>query len=538
MADNESLDIQKAESHKRIKTPISSEKGQPRIVTSAKLIQDSKKKELSPDNRLATFDAMLADADVFAAVNYTKLFSIKALYKGKVVGKKGNKVSEEAAKFLNYNLRNLDYGTWYQAVCDMTTAIQYGWSDLNVVVKRRNHGPYKNWKCLSKLAPRDQKSVYGWLWNDDFTEWKGLVQKPPLKKTGRIVPSRLSDGFSALNQGRYYESIYPIIHSEQLIHVAYNSTLNNPQGDSPLMHCYDAWYEKKLIENFEFGGIAKDLNGVLIIKVPSELLERASDPDTYPEAAAELEEYQRDAAEAVQGKATHILITSDVDPTTKTPLYDIELKGVTGAGGKNYITSQVIDQKRKAIFNTFGAGFLLLGQDGTGSYALSSTQTSVHGHLVERDIMMFVDAINNQLLPRLLAANDVYLNYDEMPEFVAGEPDEVSLDELGKFIQRVKSVNAMTPAMLEYLAEKGGIPTDGIEDIDFTDKGASRSGDGMKTPGSGTSTNVGGGDKATSNTEGGGVTKNFHASDTDDRIFDDLGNVVNSEDLDDDGYYK
>lgn len=535
-------DIKKAESHAGVAVPLARERGQPRIVTSSKLIQDSKKTELSPDNRLGTFDSMMADDAVYSAVNYTTLFIIKALVKGKAVPMKGSRVSEEAAKFLNYNLNNMEYGTWYQAVTNMATALPYGWSDLNIVMKPRKYGKYKGYRCLAKLSPRDQKSVYGWLWNESLTEWKGFVQKPSLKQTNKnTIPSRLNDGIYALANSKFYETNYPIVWADQLVHTAYNGTNNNPQGDSPLMHCYDAWYEKKLIENFELSGLSKDLNGLLVLRVPSELIEQANDPETYPDAAEELANLEQDASDMHIGKTTHVLLTSDVDDISKTYLYDLELKGITGSGGKNYITSQVIDQKRKAIYSTLGAQHLLLGQDGGGSYALSSTQSSAHGHIVSRDIMQFEDIINSQLLPRILAANGIYLNYDEMPVFKAGEPDELSLDEIGKFVQRVKSVNALTPEMWEYVAGKGGLPTDGIFDLDYMDTGASRSGDGMKTPGQGTSTKVGGGDSSVSNSENGGVSKQrtFVAEKGTDRIIDvETDECFNEHLLDKNGDYK
>ena len=259
--EGQNVDIRKAESHPGLIVPVSREKGQPRIVTSSRLIQDSKKKELSPDNRLSTFDSMLADDAVFTASNYTNLFSVKALARGKAVGKT-SALSKQAAEFINYNLHNMDYGTWMQATRDMTTAGYYGWSDLNIVMRPRNYGPYKGRRCLYKLSPRDQHSIYGWLWNENFTEWVGLVQKPRLTQKGSTIRSNFENGIYALSNAKLYEKDYPIIKAGQLIHTAYNSTMRNPQGDSPLMHCYDAWYEKKLIENFELSGISKDLKGL------------------------------------------------------------------------------------------------------------------------------------------------------------------------------------------------------------------------------------------------------------------------------------
>lgn len=527
--------IQKAESHKKTVVPISTEKGQPRIVTSSRLIEDVKKSELSADNRLNTFASMMLDADVSFAVNYTRLFPTKALTKGSVVST-GTPASDVAAEFLNYNLFNMEYGTWLQACMDMTTAIQNGWSDLNIVVTERKYGEYKGQRCLKKLSPRSQTGTYSWLWNDNLSEWKGLIQKPPYSK---VKTSR--SNFLNLQDSLKLDSNYIRIPSEQLLHISYNGTNRNPQGDSPLLHCFDAWFEKKLLENFELSGVSKDLNGILKVIVPSKLIEEAADPEAFPDSAAELAEIQQDAADLHQGQTTHILLTSDTDEKGNR-LYDIELAGISGAGGKSYVTSQIVDQKRKAIYNVFGAGFLLLGQDGGGSYALSSNQTSVHAHMVELAIMQFEDAINSQLLPRLLAANNIYLSHKDMPKFVAADPDQVSLDELGKFLQRTKSTGSLTMQMMVDAVAKSGLPVEGIEDIDFTTEDTSRAGDGMKTAGEGTAKKVGGGDKSSANTENGGVSKSLNEIYTEKgscRIINrTTGECINAEELDDEGQYK
>ena len=515
--------------------PLTQEKGQPRIVTMSRFIEDSKKKELAMPTRLHTFDAMLRDDAVYKGVDITNLLVVKALYRGKWKAGKSTK-SKQAAKFLDYCIRNMTYGTWLDACLDMTTALKYGFSSLNIVVEKRTRGEWKNSWVLKKLSPRDQKSVYGWLWNDTMTEWVGLVQKPSIVSHGKVNVG-FDDGLRLLSVPRLQEQNYVVIPASQLLHIAYNSTVNNPQGDSPLMHCYDAWFEKKLVENFEISGVSKDLNGVPVLRVPSELIERANDPENYPEEAQEYLELQQDMADLHQGKTTNIVLTSDTDDKGKY-LYDFELIGITGGGGKNYVTSQIIDQKRKSIYNCFGAGFLLLGQDGSGSYALSTSQTSIHGQHVERDLDQYCNAITNQLGKRLLEVNGFFFDDEDMPKFEYGLIDELSLDELGKFTQRTASVMKLTPESMKYVYEQAGLPTDGIDELDFEDKGASRSGDGMKTAGEGTSTSVMGGDSSVANVENGGVSKNFILKG--DKIIDaETGDIINYHDnFNEEGYYK
>ena len=72
-----------------------------------------------------------------------------------------------------------------------------------------------------------------------------------------------------------------------------------------------------------------------------------------------------------------------------------------------------------------------------------------------------------------------------MPKFIPADVVGISYDELGKFIQRIKSVNALTPEIYKHVLEVGGFPTDGVDEIDYTDKGKSRSGESQGTSGTG-----------------------------------------------------
>jgi len=504
-----SEDINKAETsgNKTVVRPITNrEKGQPRVVTSGRFIQDTRRTELTMPRRLCTFDSMMADDAVFNSVDVTNLPVLMALAGGKFVSNNGSAISEEVAKFLNYNIRNLSSGTWLQAINNLNTDIIYGFSLLNIVTEKRNSGPYKGFRVLKKLAPRDQKSVYGWVWDKEFREVIGFVQKPNLKKNRNPKMTDFAQGLTSLDTAALQQSNYPFIKSEQLLHRVYNPTNNNPQGDSPLMHCYDAWLEKKLVEKYEVVGVSKDLGGALVLRVPSQLIERANDPATYPDEAAEYTALQEDAAALHAGESSYIVLSSDVDAATKIQDYDIQFKGIDG-GGKQYKTSDIIDQKRKSIYNVFGAGFLLLGQDSTGSYALSSSQTSTHAMYVQRNILWKTDLINNQLIPTILKANNIQLDWEDMPVFEPMDPDELDLDVLSKAIQRMKSVGGLTEEALTELYEKANLPTDGIDKLVFDDGDTSRGGESNGT--SGTGNTQSGGASSSTNSENGGVAKSF-----------------------------
>lgn len=529
-----SIEINKAESlNPKMNVPLGQEKGQPRIITSGHYIQQSKKKDLRMPHMLCTFDAMAEDDAIFTSISMTNKLVKSALARGVWEGT-GSRASQIAADFLNYNIHNMSFGTWRQAVNDIVTDIQYGFSLLNIVTELRTYGEYKGTYCLKKLAPRDQKSVYGWLWDENKREVRGFVQKPNIISQRGIAPSNfLIDGLTELAAGSYQDNGYPIIRSNQLLHFTYNSTLNNPQGDSPLFHCYTAWKEKKLIEQYQLVAISKGYGGTAILRVPAKLIE-AANSGSNPQAAKEYLALQQDAANYNSGESAFIVLTSDTDELSKKYLYDMEFKGVEGSTS-DVDTLAIITAKQKSIYNCFGTSFILLGQDGVGSHSLASTGNSVHGQFVSDNIDEKVAVLESQLAPRLLARNDVNLSWKDMPKFKAADPYEFDFDGAGKFIQRVASVNKMTPKALEYFYKRAGFSLEGVEELDFSSKGQSRAGESKSSGGNGNKTQM----NSDTNMENKSLQRVRNLVVDGDRLIDrQTDEVVNFEDLDTEGNYK
>lgn len=489
-------------SEKTVTRPLTTEKGQPQLVTSSRFIQDLRKDDLKMPNRFCTYQNMMLDDAVANSVDVTNIQVLSALSKGQFVSK-GSRRSQAAADFLNYCIRNMGYGTWMEAMNTATTDLINGFAIENIVVKKAQTGKYKGSYTLHKLGPRDVNSVYGWVWDKNNRELRGMVQKP-LKKALR--EPKLSDynshiPLTNISGGYMVDSKYPFISTQQMLHFRHNPVNDNPQGNSPLNACYGAWVEKKLVEHYEVVGVSKDFGGVVIVRVPSELIKMANDPATYPDAAAEYQELQRDAANLQAGKSSHIVLTSDVDELSKQYIYDFQLKGIDG-GGKQYSSDAIIDQKRKSIYNVFGTGFLLLGQNGHGSNALAGSQMTTHDYYIQRCIDWKVDVLNNQLAPRLLAVNNIYLDYNEMPEFKPADPSKPDLDTLSKVLQRAGSVELLTNSAIENIYEAAGWDTDGLDEmLTKREKMKVQSRAGESKGSSGTGNTQGGGAKSTTNME-------------------------------------
>lgn len=450
-----------SEQNKRHSVIPVQERGQPRIVDSSYFVQESKKVELKFPQILHTIDLMCEDDACQNSFDITSLYVLNSLYNSEWRGK--TKKGEKAADFMNYCIRNLSFGDWMSVCNNANTSMKYGFALMNLVTEVRGYGKYKNNRVLKKIAPRDQKSVYAWLWDKNKRDCLGFVQKPMI--TGGSPMPYL--GNVAYQDAITYDAKYTVIRNKQLLHFKFDSVNNNPQGRSPFVSCYKAWKEKQLVEKLEVIACQKDLTGTVILKVPADLIERANQPDLYPDAAAEYLAYQTNAAALQKAENTFMVITSECDEITKKPLYDVSLLGLEGSGGKSYVTSEIIDQKRKSIYNVWGCGFLLLGQDSVGSYALSSDQVSTHASFVNRAAMWQKEVYDTQLAPTLLAANDIFLDWKDMPYIELQDPTEVDNEAMSKLIQRLASVGMLTPEALKTIYDSMGWSLVGIDSLDF-----------------------------------------------------------------------
>ncbi len=509
--------LNKAEStSKTVTRPLTRENGQPHIVRASRYIDDLCQSELSMDygKRFSSYRNMMADDAVANSVDYTNVHVLTALSKGMAVPSSKSSVSVESANFINYNLHNFSYGTWREAMADACTDLINGFIPLNIVTERASVGPYKGMQKLRKLSPRHPESVYGWVWNKNNTELLGFVQNANIVQTKEPDTRKKTfrghidygDIFSGYYQ-RNYE--YPFIHRQEMLLFRHNPTFNNPQGNSPLNHCFKAWMEKELIENLEVVAVSKDFGGVIVLRLPSEFLEKANDPDINPEIYREYLELQRDAENLQKGKSTHLILSSDKDEVTSQYLYDMEIQGIQGAG-KQYNTEDLTNQRRRAIYNVFGTGFLLLGQNGHGSNALAGSQMTTFDHYVQRAIDWKVDVINHQLIPRLLAANNIFLEHKDMPVFKAADPTRPDLDTLSKVLQRSTSTNSLTLEGFRKTYELMGISTEGLEEF-FEERkemaNKSRAGESQGTSGTGNSQD--GGANTATNNENKSLNKNL-----------------------------
>lgn len=502
---NSDATIEKQIYDSTVVTPTSREIGQPGLRLTKSFFDDLGEKELDPKCINYTFDEMIRDPAVKHPLRTVQTNLNLALAKAEFKPGKGRK-GKQIADWANYLIHNIQSQTWLEAVRNFNSDVERGYSISEIVTVKETKGQYAgSWK-ISHLGPRSQSSVYAWVWDEMERNVTHVVQRPITTTSYINRPSYGASyvgnvvGLSTIRQSAT-TSQYPIISLNRCLHFKYDSVDNIPTGRSPLKAAYAPWREKIVIGKYQVIGITKDLGGTPVARVPRELITRANDPNNlYPLDRAEYELFQQQLSNLHAGKQSYFILPSELTENSNTMReYDIELMGISG-GGKQYDISEVMKQKTTEIYNAFGAGHLILGQNGnTSSYNLSSAGTTIHGLLAESDILDKVSIIENQLIPLMLDVNGIEYTQKDLPKLIYRDPIKLSLDEAGKFIQRAKSVGGLTKESLEYIYDLAELPIDGIDELDFSAEDTSRAGESQGS--SGTDNSQSGGANSATNVE-------------------------------------
>jgi hypothetical protein len=166
--------------------------------------------------------------------------------------------------------------------------------------------------------------------------------------------------------------------------------------------------------------------------------------------------------------------------------YDFKLLGVDG-GGKQFDTSEIIREKNTDIANAFLASHLLLGQQGNTTSYNASTAGALNNSLpIKKSILEKVNILKYHLATALFDANKIPYSHKDLPDFKYYDTDRPTLDDVGKFLQRVKSVGAATEELVKFSYNLLDINTEGLDLLDFTGEDKSKAGTSQGSSGQGT----------------------------------------------------
>ena len=292
--------------------------------------------------------------------------------------------------FLAANVEGLNH-SWDDFISAALTELVYGWAIFETVYK------VVDGKVMwHKFAFRPQSSLHQWIL-DDSGDVAGFVQT-------------LRNGATA------------VIPADKFIHFRTATGEGKPEGRSWLRRAYRSWFFKKRIEEIVAIGIERELNGMPVMKIPTEVLLAGPGDSEYDKAKSIVTGLKVDE---LQG----ILLPSDVDEDGN-PYWELELLATSGRNKIDalaYIRSLAGD-----IASVMLAQFIGLGRDTVGSRALAEPQQE----MFQTALGALLDSIEEQL-HRQATKPLLELNGMQSGRIVHGELRDLDLEGISNFVLRI-----------------------------------------------------------------------------------------------------
>lgn len=431
---------------------------------------------------------MMNDSVVYAGVEVYKMWLSRSV--PVVIPHSDNEDHIKQAKFIEQCMHDMDH-SFHEFFGDILSYIEYGFAPIEMVFKKRltEMGSKYNdgligWK---KLPIRSQDTIEDFLFSDDGRDLVGIKQDI----NGTYTSERINN---LLLQHPTGEIKIPI---EKICLFRYNPRRNDPCGRSPLKAAWGSWKYRTQIELDEAIGVQRTLNGIPAYYLPPEYMS----PDADDGKKAVYEEVKRQIRNFQRNEQSGFVIPNVYDQHSKQRLFSLEPLEVKS--GNQYNTTDIIRRYDLKILTTLLADVLTLGQEGSGSFSLSENKTALMQMALEARLREISTVIKDKLIATTFRMNGWDTKYLPTIEFTY--PTDVEIDNFGKLLQRIGSVNFMprTPDTVAWVVKQAGYPnwetfkTMSQKDLDelFTDN-ESGAGEGQGSSGTG-NTQSGGKSSAT-----------------------------------------
>lgn len=448
------------------------------------------KKELNFPNSIKTFKEMSYHSAVNSSITLFDSIISKATWSFKAP-RDASEEEKRQCKLVESMMQDMEH-SWAEFIRDVLSMNIYGFSVHEKVYRKRykaNGSMFNDgvigWK---KLPIRSQETIQEFKFSADGNDITGVTQNI----------SGVTDVYNRYSSRVTTEITLP--RSKFLLFRA-GKHRGDPFGVSPLRDAYLAWRFLTALEDLEAVGVSKDLNGLPVLMLPPQYLSA----DATPEQKA-IKTYYENAMKNLQmNQQSAMILPNAFDPESKKPLFSLELLSVDGK--KAFDISKIKEYYRNLIYTSLFSDILQMGQSATGSFALGSIKNSLSGAAAEGMIKVICEVLNQDLIRQTYEINGWdasrrgTLDYDNL--------EDTDLETVSKFWQRVASVGLVEKdrEILNAVRIAGGVdplPLDLAPQQELITPETSRAGDGMTTPGEGTSTEVSGEDSSSINLENAG----------------------------------
>lgn len=347
----------------------------------------------------------------------------------------------ERAEFLKTCLHDMSF-SWAETMSEHITMLPYGFALHEVVYKAR-----KGYSESGTASSRYSDGRIGWA-------------KIPLRGQESISRWNLDEhgGIRGAWQQAapdYVERYLPI---SRCLLFRVTKERNNPEGRSLLRSAYWPYYCGKRLTEIMLIGTERDLAGLPVVRVPSELMAAtATDAEKAVFAA-----YKDIARNIRRGEQEGVVLPSDRPAGGQHYFYDLQL--LASGGKREFAVAALVQQYDRWIATVLLSDLLLMGHEAVGSYALSESkaglfETALDGYLAT------IDATYNQhAVPRLMQLNG--WPADRCPRIKHRSLKPENLAALADFLQKLQGAGMPLfpdPALEESIRRRAGLPARSAE---------------------------------------------------------------------------
>ncbi len=348
--------------------------------------------------------------------------------------------AEDVAAFASGALFDDMNHSWTEILSEILGGmLESGWSYHNTVPKRR-------------LGPQP---TGGDRASSKFNDGKIGFQKWAIRSQDSLLRWEFDDhgGIRGMTQQTYPSFKIVTIPIEQALLFRTTTRRNNPEGTSILRRMYRPWIFKKMIEENEGIGIARNCAGMPKLTAP-EGLDLWNEKDANASA-------QKDAAERLVRS-----VGRDEQEGLLLPFgWNFEL--VTASGGQPFNTTEIINRYSSQLLMSILADFIMIGHEKAGSWALHDSKTKLLAVALGSFLGIIAGVINRHALPRLMEWNGI--NPELTPILRHGDIETPDLAKLGAYLTALSGAGidltepGITRAMLS--AASLPLPPEGEEDV-------------------------------------------------------------------------
>lgn len=329
---------------------------------------------------------------------------------------------------------------WVDLVSEALTMLPYGYAPMELVYKRRQGGSPRGQLASNTPATEEPQDEASSVYDDGLIGWR----KIPLRAQETTLHWDF-DGYSSLRgliqldwHGQQHN--IPI---EKMVLFRYRKIRNNPEGYSVLRRAWTSYFRLRGLQDIEAIGAARDLAGIPVAKPPPGV-------DLF---APENQELYNRVVELVT------TVHRDEDEGLVFPTSEWEFELMSAGGSRQFDTDKIIRRYEQRIAASVLADFMLLGQDGLGSYAMVDVKSELFGMAIDAVLDAICEPMNRYAIPRLLKLNGIETS--DPPQITHTTAGRIDLEKIGSFLNNLALAGAQIPwdrSLMTQLFNAAGLP--------------------------------------------------------------------------------